>query len=83
MVAALPTGGPAACDAVWRSCDVSVLPAEQEAVAFAQHAAAVALAQAGAITALRLTLATAEAEEHQKLIASAVNALRAVRRVAR
>jgi hypothetical protein len=79
MVAALRTGGAAACEAVRRSCDLSVLRAEEEPFAIAHHAAAVALAHAGAITALRLTLLAAEQEEHQKLIKAAVHALRAVR----
>lgn len=79
LVAALPAGGVAACDALTRACDLSVLPAEAEPYAFSHHAAAVALASASAVTALRSVLAKAEAEAHHKLVKAAVNALRAVR----
>ena len=78
MVAALATGGAAACDAVRHSCDLAVLSADEELYATGHHAAALALAQAGVFAALMRTLATAVSEEHQKLIWAAVDALRAV-----
>lgn len=78
LVAALSTGSVSACDALCRTCDLSVLPPEADAIAHGHHASALALAANGAVAALRGVLLAAEGEGHQRLIKSSLEAIRAV-----
>lgn len=81
MVAAIPAGGVAACDAVRRCCSLSGMSLDEKRAAHGLCAAAQALIRAGAVASLREALFEAEQEAHQQLIKAALDALREVRRL--